>query len=383
MIGALLLLGGAGMARVDFQLFDGVKSCSLGGVDGGWFAGSPDEGLSVLGAYRTVPYLYRAVDVRARAVAAMPWVLVRESGEDVTGDARYRGVVGEMRRRLYLTESSLCLYGAAYWLKETNRAGLNVTPRWLVPGSMVPRFDVQEGLVGFERSVGSGMRVFSVDEVVYFWLPNVAGELGPGVAPAQVALTAAQALHHLDAFVDGFFRRGAIKATLLTVEGNPPRSELERLESWWRRMVSGVRNAWQSVAVRSTVKPVTIGDGLSDIESRDLTVQQRENVCAALGVPHSLLSADAATYATAQQDKLTFLTETVLPQARFLEEVMNAQLCGPLGLCFRFQPERLEEMQQFELQKAQAVMALVGGPVLTVDEARALLGYGPMGAGRS
>jgi len=364
---------------MSFRLFDGVKSCALGSVDGGWLAGSPDEGLSVLAAYRVVPYLYRAVDVRARSVSGMPWVLER-GGADVAGDARYAGLVREMRQRLYLTESSLCLYGAAYWLKERNRAGLNVTPRWLVPGSVTPRFDVQAGLVGFDRAVGSAVQRFSVDEVVCFWLPNVAGELGPGVAPAQVALTAAQALHHLDEFVDGFFRRGAIKATLLTVEGNPPRSELDRLESWWRRMVSGVRNAWQSVAVRSTVKPVTIGDGLSDIESRELVVQQRENVCAALGVPHSLLSADAATYATAQQDKLTFLTETVLPQARFLEEVMNAQVCEPLGVRFRFQPERLEEMQQFELQKAQAVMALVGGPVLTVDEARALLGYGPVGS---
>lgn len=366
-------------------LFDGVKSIplqSLGGESFWWADDEPSNELSVGQAYRLVPYLYRAVDIRAKTLSAIPWSLCRRGeSDDLRNDAAYHGLTQRMRHLLYLTEASLCVYGQAYWLRETNQAGRNERLRWLLPSSVQPRFDVRNGIVGFDRIVGGKTQPLGTNEVVYFWLPSLTAELGSGVPPAQVALKAAQVLYHLDQFTEAFFRRGAIKATLLTVEGNPPKQELERLESWWRRMLSGVRSSWQSVAIRSTVKPVIIGDGLGDMQNRELTVQQREHVCAAMGVPHSLLSADAANYATAQSDKLTFLHQTVIPVAQLIEEVMNEQLFVGKGLQFRFHPEQLEEMQQHEVAKAKSLVALVECGIVTVDEARSMLGYKP-GAAR-
>lgn len=165
------------------------------------------------------------------------------------------------------------------------------------------------------------------------------------------------------------------------MEGNPSRAELERLESWWRRLVSGVRRAWESIAIRSTVKPVVIGDGLKETADEVLTSQRREDVCAALGVPHSLISADAANYATSQNDKITFLTGTVIPACRQIEEALNEQLFGEMGLRFVFNPALLEEMQQYEVMKAQALAALVGQPIYTVNEARGLMGLPPLRGG--
>jgi hypothetical protein len=166
--------------------------------------------------------------------------------------------------------------------------------------------------------------------------------------------------------------------TLLTVEGNPPRDELDRLELWWRRVVAGVRQAWRSVAIRSSVKPVVIGDGLSDTVNDTLTTQRREDVCAALGVPHSLISADAANYATSQQDTLNFYQQTIVPEALLVEEVMNDQLLANMGLRWHFQPERLEVFQEAEMRKAAAVARLVGKPIMTVDEGRAWMGLPPL-----
>lgn len=354
----------------------GMKTIPLDGA--GWeesIGGGASEQLSPLRAYHLVPYLYRAVDIRAKTLASIPYTLSeRGSGNDVSNTPTYGGLVRGLHSRLLLTESSLCLYGAAYWLKEVNRIGRNISPRWVVPTSIVPRFDARAGLVGFERNTGRGTHRLTVDQVVSFWAPNLTTETGPGVAPVQVALGAARVLHSLDQFADGFFRRGAIKATLLTVEGNPPKAELERLESWWRRLVAGVRNAWQSVAIRSTVKPVTIGDGLADVQNRELTTQQRESVCAALGVPHSLLSASAANYATSINDKITFLNQTVLPEAALIEETLNEQLFGPLGLVFAFEPDRLEEFQQHEVEKTKSLVPLVEAGIMTKAEARKWLG---------
>lgn len=331
--------------------------------------------LSALQAYHLVPYVYRAVDIRAKTLSAIPWSLKRrEHGGSVVDHPDFSGLVRGMRSRLALTETSLCLYGASYWLKETNSVGKNLSPRWVVPTSILPRFDARAGLIGFERNTAKGTQYLGVDQVVYFWTPNLTTEMGPGIAPVQVAIGAAQVLYSLDRFADGFFRRGAIKATLLTVEGNPPKAEMERLESWWRRLVSGVRNAYQHVAIRSTVKPVTIGDGLADVQNRELTTQQHEHICAALGVPHSLLSSSAATYATALNDKLTFLNQTILPEAAIVEEVLNEQLFAPLGLVFTFEPDKMEEFQQHEVEKTRSLVPLVEAGIMTVEEAREWLG---------
>jgi HK97 family phage portal protein len=371
-------------------VFDGIKNVPLTALAGAdWYAPEDEPGaapseLTPLRAYRLVPYLYRAIDLRAKALSSMPWSLRRQRAgllEDVTDDPAYRGMLRGMRMRLYETEAALCLYGAAYWLKETNRLGRNLAPRWVVPSSMLPRYDARRGLVGFGRNYGSGMQQLALDDVVYIWQPGLSADVGPGVAPAQVALAAAGVLHNLDRFTDGFFRRGAIKATLLSVEGNPSRAELDRLESWWRRLVGGVRRAWETVAIRSSVKPIVIGDGLKDTVNEDLTRQRREDVCAALGVPHSLLSADAASYATSQQDTLNFYQQTVVPQGLLIEEALNEQLMQQAGLRWQFHPERLEVFQAAELRKASAVAQLTGESVMTVDEARAWMGLAPLPVG--
>lgn len=360
------------------QLFDGRKHVTLRNPDG-WQILSSGDGhagdLSTVQAWQTVPYLYRAVDLRARAVAGLPFSLTRRrDGADAQRHSQWRGLLRGLRLRLYQTEGALCLYGAAYWLKESNVMGRNVSPRWVLPTSVAPHYDASYGLLGFERHTADGTQPLTPDEVVYFWQPGLTAELGPGVPPAHAALSAAGVLHHLAQFTAGFFERGAIKATLLSVEGTPPAAELERLEHWWRRMVSGVRRAWETVAIRSTVKPVVVGDGLADTVNATLTQQQREDICAALGVPHSLISADAANYATSQQDTLNFYQQTVVPQAQFIEEVINEQLMDGLGLRWQLHPERLEVFQAAEMQKAHALAQLVGQPLMTVAEGRAWLG---------
>jgi hypothetical protein len=366
-------------------IFDGIKSISLDDFDEGkwlYLSGMPDDrqgDISVLRAYSAVPYLYRAADIRAKAIAAMPWALYRgqRSRLDVQDEPQYRGIMRGLRQRLYLTESALCLYGEAYWLKETNRAGLNLTPRWVLPTSISPRFDPTEGLIGFDRAWGDGVQHLKPEQVVCFWTPNLMAELGPGVAPAQVALAAARVLYSLDLLLDGYFKRGAIRPTLLSITGNPPKTEVERLESWTRRLWAGVRNAFQIQGVRSEIKTTVVGDGLEHIQNREITIQQHQHICAAMGVPHSLLSADAANYATSQSDKLTFLNQTVIPSAVLIAEILNEQLFSGLGLRFEFLPNQLEEFQQNEVSKTQNLVPLVESGIMTIDEARAFLGLQP------
>jgi HK97 family phage portal protein len=361
-------------------LFDGssVKSIPLSGLSAeiaaGWGVPS-NPGLSAPDAFRAVPWIHRAVDLRARAVAGMPYSLYKgTSDKDLRELPEYEGLVRRIKRMFFQIEGDLALYGASYWTLEDQ------TPRRLLPTTIHPRWSEHSGLVGFDRHINGRVIPLPLRQVLYLWLPTLTQEVGPGVAPAAVALRAAGVLHNLDTYLEGYFKRGAIKTTLLTVKGkNPSKAEMDKLEYWWKSLVSGVKKAFQSVAIKEEIEPVVIGDALKDTVNPELTSQMREDIATALGIQHSLLFSNAANFATANQDVLNFYGQTIEPECDLIEEAINeSPWLKREGLHIRFRPEMLEAYQQRELEKAEGIRNTVGKPVLTRNEGREMLGFDPI-----
>lgn len=382
---------------LDLVMMDGTKSVPLDALpESAWryvTGGATSDGdLSPAAAVQVVPILYRALNMRANAIASMPWALTRgkAGGQDVTEVEQYRGITRKMGRRLRLTSQALDVYGRSYWVKEANQFGRNLTPRWLAPTSLTEvteatateriRAEVQpnEGLYGFTRRAGDREMFLPWEQVVWFWEPSQTSEVGYGPGCVRAALAAAGALNHMDRFVEAYFKRGVIKATVFQVEGNTTKGEMEAVQNVLRSMLTGIRKAFSLLVLRSNFKPIVIGDSAKDTAAPELTTQKREDIAMAMGVPFSLLYSQAANYATSQTDYMTFYTQTVLPQAEMMQEAMNELLFEPLGLWFEFQPRKLEVFQASELQKAQAIMAVVGKPVLMMNEGRELLDYEPL-----
>jgi hypothetical protein len=93
--------------------------------------------------------------------------------------------------------------------------------RYIVPSTIEPELDEVAGLTGFWRTLGKSRKWATTDDLLYFWKPDPSVELGPPTTSAvMAALSAAGVLYSIDAFAAAFVNRGAIKATLLTVEGN-------------------------------------------------------------------------------------------------------------------------------------------------------------------
>jgi hypothetical protein len=246
---------------------------------------------------------------------------------------------------------------------------------------MKPKFN-EKGLIGFKRKLKQYDEFdIPLERVVYFWMPSLEVELGPGTAPAQVALRAAGVLHNLDTYVEGYFERGAVRTTLLLVDGQPSVPERNKIKAAWQRLM-GVKQSYEAEIFSKQVEPKTIGDNPKDTAAPELTRQKREDVSTALGVPQTLLFSDAATNATAFADRLNLYDETIIPQCELIEEAINEQLLKPLGLRLEFQPKRLEVYQQAEVQKAAGIsMLLPGKAILSLNEARALLELDPVPGG--
>jgi phage portal protein BeeE len=340
-------------------------------------SGSDDTKQEAIKFYKSVAFAYRCIDIRAKAISSFPRDIMR--GSQIL-DEEKDPIFSNLDTLLYQIETALCIYAYAYLMKQRSLVDL-LGVRWLKPTSITPKFDSMEGLTHFERSLNKGepSQRLDIDEVVHFWLPTIDAEVGPGTAPLSVVLANAETLNGISEYSRTFFERGAVFPILLTVEGNPPQAEMEKLESWWRRLIKGVSKAWESAAVRAGVEPKIIGPPVSDMAMPELTTVERENISTGLGVPHSIVLSNAANFATAHQDILNLYDLTVVPEMDLIAEVFNEQLFSQIGLELIPRPERLEPYQKRQLEEAKGVTDLVLANIITRDEARELAGYEPLG----
>ena len=339
------------------------------------------QGSDLKTYYQKVPWLFRGVDIRANAVASMPFAIYKgedqvDSSEDYQNALRVLPNPGVF---FGLIEAALVMWGYAYAFKAPNLYGVAQGLRYLLPTSVTVKINPESGEPQFKRNVNGKATAYSDKEMMYFWKPDPFVEIGPPLSsPATAASAAAGVALNVDKFAEAFFARGAIKATLLTTKGRVIPQEREKIKSWWKRLFSGVERAWETDIVNAdAVEAVQVGEGIESLNNESLTMAQREAIATALGIPHSVLFSNAANYAVSEQDDLHFYKKTIVPECEFIASVVNDQLYAQTGHQLKFQPETLDVFQEDENERASSLATLVGvleqGEV--VQAAMNILGY--------
>lgn len=322
----------------------------------------PDTELSEV--YKRVAWLNRGIVLRASVLSSVPFAIMNAKGDDIDNSETWENKINCLpnpRRILWLLEESMTLMGRAYLLKVYNAAKVVRDLKYLAPTTITEKVDEDKGLTGFERNVKAKIE-YPLEKIMYFYQPNAFMEAGPGkdYSPAQAAMQSAQVLYSLDAYANLYFRRGAVRATILSVAGNPPEPERERIEKWWNEMLMGLRNAFKAKVFNAdAVKAEQIGDGLEGLKKSEIIGSAREDISTALGIPQSLLFSNAANYATAVSDMRSFIKNTIIPECRLIQDVFNEQLLKSMGLRMDFRPESMEEFQEDEASRAGAYAAYV------------------------
>ena len=342
------------------------------------FAGEDD----VSKAYEAVPWLKRGVDIRAEALANLPFAFAPAGSDKELDEGELPDVLDavlsiEFDTLLNMVEAWLTLYGAAYIFKGTNVARRIRELRPLHPATIKPVFSETSGLEKFERILPGGRKLdLSPEELCYIWLPPRRSDIGPGLPPAKAALSAANLLKGADDFGAMYFDNGVIAPTLVTVPAGTPAEEKARLETWAKRAMGGLKKAFNVLGIAAEVQVNSLGEQipLGSLALPELTDKKREDIATALGVPHSILFSNAANFATARQDDLHFYDKTVIPEARRIEQALNKQVFLPLGWRLIFKPERLEIYQALEAEKAAKLALLYDRDVLTREEVRDEMG---------
>jgi phage portal protein BeeE len=312
--------------------------------------GAMTDRLSTSRAFSVQGWYRRCCDIRAKALADLPWVLHRAGQPgavvwDVSTPVpeALSQAFGGLRRLLYMHELSLVLHGAAYAkkLRKGNRfTGLQYWNADLVS----VEYEQQTGRVVQFRHGGEA-RPYRIEEVLHVFQPDPSVEVGPGSSDGQAARIHADVLDSLATFLDGYLDRGLTKATLLSVPPGTQKEDKDELKTWWRRLFGGKTRAGEVGILNNQVTVTTIGDGLKDLDNTGLEQGQRTALTTALGVPHFLVDSDAARMATAEADIRAFYLFTVLPQAMLLADAWNAQVLIPMGLSLSVDRARIEALQ--------------------------------------
>lgn len=316
--------------------------------------GSLDEVADVETAYSAVPWIFRALTIRANAIAGVPWELYYGNSEE---PAENPFVNTDMRWLIWRTAAARDLWGASYWKVALKEQALH----WLNPQTMSFEHEAAlgKGIRWFIQTINGDETRFPAKEIVYLptWHPN--NDLGPGVAPAQVALKSAGLDFNLTQFAEKFFEHGAIPAVLLTTEQTIPEAEVKRIRDVWDRLYQGVKNAWRTAILGRGLKPTVIGQAVKDLGMPDIDQRVMRNIAAAFEMTIAFLTGENANYATAQMDTVNFYANTVTPNCRMIESGLNNDLWSLLGLRFRFKTEAIEAMRQYEATKATAWQGLL------------------------
>lgn len=304
---------------------------------------------------RLVPSVFAGIQARMQAMADLPFTIYNTRDEEVDNSDNYKNAVGFLpypSRTFSLTEGALSVSGRCYWHKGTGALTGKVKELkyWLPMSVTLDNTKAMAGEIWFRRSGVAGL--FPAEQVLYMWGVDPDVELGPPtVWPLESAIIAAQANGAITTWVADYMRRGAIKAMLLMVEGMPPQNEVDRMEGWFNKFMSGARGLAWKVFNAAGVKPTIVGDGLEALKDLGISKELRYDIHQALGTRHLL---EDENFATADAREKQFYTITIMPDARLIQYAINEQVLKAQGYHLEFEPERLEIFQTNEAEQTKA-----------------------------
>jgi len=339
----------------------------------GWVEMLTSDGVpdSVATLYKRVPTLFRAVQLRCDALASVPVNVYK--GEENETAWPFPTRLGEL---LWKWEASCLLSGAAFGEIVANKSGYKKDIRYRNPFDMT--VDYKDGVYAFKQNSSGSTWNNDLSAGTYemFYLPEFdpTQDVYPGTGSAMASTVDVKLLYALSKFPEMYFEGGAMPVTLLGIDTNDT-GEIERIQNWFRRSATAIKNAFRVLGIKAgSITPTTLTPILKDLAFPELSKIARDNIAVAFGIKQTLLDSEAANYATAQEDRLSFYEETIKPRARLFEDALNTQVLAREGLRLEFKFEELDIFQEDENERADLLNKLVNAG-LPVEVALSMAGY--------
>lgn len=328
------------------------------------------------------------IRVIAEGVSALPLHLYRmdENGAKVLATDRrlykiLRHRPNDEQTSLELREQLVMLYllyGNAYC--EIVRAGNVITDLLPLHPSRMKAERVSDGSLRYVHTEPTGRQtIYQPNQIWHLRMPSLDGLNGLSI-PSLVRDSIAHA-RSLEAYALSFFANGAKPGCVITSpEGsNLPSEAAERIRDQWERLHRGPDRAHRTAVLPGGLKVHEISQSNSDsqfIEARKLSVVE---ICRAFRVPpHLVQSLDGATYSNIEHQSREFLTYSLMPHLRRIEDSISRDLISDDAL---FAEHDVHAMMRGDsaARAAWYQQALTSG-IMSINEVRAAEGMNPIGS---
>lgn len=316
-------------------------------------------------AYARVPLILRAARLRVNSLRRVPLYVGETPAEETEQDIYYP--IGRrigLKDLVGLLELSLLLKGGALVVDLRNGYGFGKGWQFVNPFTVYLDYDKNKRattayqLLNGERFPQGG--VWTDGDDCYFLREfNPKDDVAWGVSAAENALGSAQLMFYLERFSAKFFESGAMPLSIVPLPQGTPEGEVKRVESFFRRAMTGIANAWRVLGIRTQgdkFNPFTFTPNFKDMALPDVRNSAIDAVSWSFDVPRTMLTADAANYATATSDFDGFLTQTIIPRCDYYTAELKRMGMEDV----RFAPEEMTEMQADENERATAFSAYCG-----------------------
>ena len=339
----------------------------------GWVEMLTSDGVpdNVATLYKRVPILFRAIQLRCDALSSVPVAIMKGEENEVAWP--YPTKLGDL---LWRWEASCLLSGAAFGELVTNKSGFRKDVRYRNPFDMSVKYT--NGILEFKQNSGGAMWQNDLRAGTYemFYLAEYdpSQDILPGIGAAAASKVDAKLLYAISKFPEMYFEGGAMPVTLLGIDSTD-KNEIERVQNWFRRAATAIKNAFRVVGIRAgSITATALTPPLKDLTFPELNEIAKDNITMAFGIKQTLLDSEAANYATAQEDRLSFYEDTIKPRARIFADALNTQLLERDGMRLEFRFEEMDIFQEDEGDRADLLnkLTLAGMPI---ELALELAGY--------
>jgi HK97 family phage portal protein len=330
--------------------------------------------------------VYAAINIRADALARLPWrVTVNTAAQDTHPAAALLNDPNPYQSGpefLAATEINLCLWGAAFWVIELTPQGFalwNIPPHRMkvIPGS--PRSN--DYIRGYRYEGPSGEASYLPEEVVFFRRTNPL-EDRTGLSPLAPLRLSADMGRDALRYNRNTFKNGGVPDIVLMAEQTMTQGEVDQFYKLWEQRFAGPEKSHRP-AIASNIKAVEkVGLNARDAEFVNSITLAIRDAARVYGVPSTMLEdREFATLNNAETDERKFWRQTVTAEARYLESQVNTQLLprlGYYGVKAELDLSGVEALQEGEEQRVKRESEYLDRGVITINEVRQERGLPPV-----
>ena len=204
-----------------------------------------------------------------------------------------------------------------------------------------------------------------------------------GMPPLYAAHIAVATGLAIGASVSRFFRRGVQLSGVLTAPGQIDPDTAKRLEESWDQDMAGDRNAGKIAVLGSNLKFESMQASLVDSQVAELAKLSSTDVCTAYGVPPWKVGLDVALRGiiNTQSLQILYLEGCLQRHITGVEQALTVGLNLPAGMKVALDETELLRLDSISL--GEYLGGLVQKGILSPNEARAKMGFGPIAGGEN